>query len=129
MPSYNLALRNQRMTDIITAVGATGTLTIYSGTKPVSGGQPTGTALAIFTLANPIGTTANGVLTFTNPPSTTVLANGLATWARIAVTAGWVADFTVSNAGGGGEIQMSTANVTANVSLSLTGFNITEGDA
>jgi len=127
MPSYNLALRNARMQDINAASGAA-TLTLYGGAKPAPGGDAT-TPLAVFTLKDPAGAVANATLTFTNPADAIVSADGVITWARIAKGTAWVADFTVSSAGGTGEIQMSTANVTKGVVLSLTGFKIVEGDA
>lgn len=127
MPSYNLALRNARMQDINTASSG-GTLTLYNGQKPAPGGDPT-TALATFNLKDPAGTVANATLDFTNPADAIVAAEGEATWARIAKDGAWVADFTVSNAGEGGEIQMSSTRVSKGVDLSITGFKIVEGDA
>lgn len=127
MPSYNLALRNARMQDINTASSG-GTLTLYGGTKPAPGGDPT-TALAVFNLKTPAGTVANATLDFTNPGDAIVNADGQVTWARIAKDGAWVADFTVSDAGGTGEIQMSSTKVSVGIDLSITGFKIVEGDA
>lgn len=127
MPSYNLALRNARMQDI-NAASSAGTLTLYGGTKPAPGGDAT-TPLAVFNLKDPAGTVANATLSFTNPADAIVSAEGEVTWARIAKAGAWVADFTVSAAGGSGEIQMSSTRVSKGVDLSITGFKIVEGDA
>ncbi len=128
MPNYNTTVRSSRMTVVRDAANG-GKLSLYSGTKPAGGGAIT-TLLAEFTLANPSGTVTNGVLTFTDPSNTTVVANGQCTWARITDSGGaWVADFTCSQVGGTGEIRLTEDDLTTGMTLDITSLTITEGDA
>lgn len=128
MPNYNTTVRNDRMTVVRDAANG-GKLSLYSGTKPAGGGAIT-TLLAEFNLASPSGTVTGGVLTFTDPSNTTVVANGQCTWARITNSGGsWVADFTCSQVGGGGEIRLTEDDLTTGMTLDITALTITEGDA
>lgn len=127
MPDYNTTVRNDRMAVVNTASSG-GKLSLYSGTKPAPGGAIT-TLLAEFTLASPAGSVTGGVLTFTDPTNTTVLADGQATWARITNSGGsWVADLTVSQVGGTGEIRLTEDNLTTGMVLDVTSLTITEGN-
>ena len=127
MPDYNTTVRNDRMSVVNTASSG-GKLSLYSGTKPAPGGAIT-TLLAEFNLASPAGTVTGGVLTFTDPMNTTVLASGQATWARITDSGGsWVADFTVSQVGGTGEIRLTEDDLTTGMVLDVTSLTITEGN-
>lgn len=128
MPNYNTTVRNDRMSVVNTAA-AGGKLSLYSGTKPAGGGAVT-TKLAEFALSSPAGTVTGGVLTFTDPANTTVIADGQCTWARITSSGGsWVADFTCSQVGGTGEIRLTEDNLTTGMVLDITSLTITEGDA
>lgn len=128
MPDYNTTVRNDRMTVVNNACPA-GKLALYNGTKPAPGGAVT-TKLAEFNLANPAGVVSGGVLTFTDPANATVIADGQATWARITNSGGsWVADFTVSQVGGTGEIRLTEDNLTTGMALDVTSLTITEGNA
>lgn len=49
--------------DLVTAIGATSRLKIYTGTAPSKTAAPTGTLLATLTPANPFGSVSGGVLT------------------------------------------------------------------
>lgn len=128
MPNYNMTIRNDRMSLLNTAA-AGGKLALYSGVKPAPGGAVT-TKLAEFTLSSPAGTVTNAVLTLTDPSNTTVIASGQATWARITSSGGaWVADFTVSQVGGTGEIRLTEDDLTTGMVLDVTSLAITEGNS
>lgn len=127
MPDYNSTVRNDRMTVVRDASNG-GKLALYDGTKPAAGGTAT-TKLAEFNLATPCGTVTGGVLTFTDPSNTTVIADGQCTWARITNSGGsWVADFTASQVGGTGEIRLTEDNLTTGMTLDVTSLTITEGN-
>lgn len=127
MPDYNSTVRNDRMTVVRDASNG-GKLALYDGTKPAAGGTAT-TKLAEFSLATPCGTVTGGVLTFTDPSNTTVIADGQCTWARITDSGGaWVADFTASQVGGTGEIRLTEDNLTTGMTLDVTSLTITEGN-
>lgn len=128
MPDYNTTVRNDRMFVVRDASNG-GKLALYDGTKPAPGGAVT-TKLAEFNLATPCGSVTGGVLTFTDPANATVIADGQATWARITNSGGsWVADFTVSQVGGTGEIRLTEDNLTTGMALDVTSLTITEGNA
>jgi hypothetical protein len=128
MPDYNTTVRNDRMFVVRDASNG-GKLALYDGVKPAPGGSVT-TKLAEFNLATPCGSVASGVLTFTDPANATVSASGQATWARITNSGGsWVADFTVSQVGGTGEIRLTEDNLTTGMALDVTSLTITEGNA
>lgn len=74
--TYTTAVKNSRLSAVVTAIGTTGVLEI--GTTGMA------TILATIPLANPAGTVASGVLTFTMPASDTSADNtGTAAVARI----------------------------------------------
>jgi hypothetical protein len=79
--SLKTTTRNRAPDGITTDVGATGFLWIWTGSAPAKSSNnfvvPTGTNLALFTLANPLGAGSSiGVLTVTPPANCTALASG-----------------------------------------------------
>lgn len=83
---YLVALRNQWLTDLNTALGASAKLLIYSGSMPASAASPaTGTLLSSGVRGNAggWGTVTGGVLTISNPTSdTNAAASGKAGYFR-----------------------------------------------
>jgi hypothetical protein len=118
---YNTTLKNTRMTDVVTAIGATGVLQI--GTSGM------GTVLAEIPLANPAGTVSGGVLTFTMPQSdTSANATGTAAEARIRTASGGtdiVTGLTVSTSGA--NINLSSTSITAGDTVTMSSATITHG--
>lgn len=118
---YNTTLKNTRMTDVVTAIGATGVLQI--GTTGM------GTVLAEIPLANPAGTVSGGVLTFTMPQSdTSANATGTAAEARIRTASGGtdiVTGLTVSTSGA--NINLSSTSITAGDTVTMSSATITHG--
>lgn len=121
---YNTTLKNTRMTSVVTAIGTTGFLNIYT-----SGGS---TRLSSIALANPAGTVAGGVLTISGTPLTESSADASGTAA--------VANVTTAAAGGGtviisgltvssttGDIVLSSTNIVAGQPVTLTSGSITHG--
>jgi hypothetical protein len=125
MPHYNTALRNAQNDAITTAVGSAGKLQIYDGTQPAAGGAATN-KLAEFTLGTPFsGASAASVLL---PSNTTGLFAGTATWFRITTSAAaWVIDGTAGTSGT--ELILNTATISVGLTVSVTGFTITAGNA
>jgi hypothetical protein len=111
-------VRNNRLSQIVTAAGASAILTIYSGTRPATGGTAT-TALSAHTCAATLGTVANGVLTFNAIANATASATGTATWARLTTSGGtFVADMDVGTAAPA-EIQMATTSIVLNATVTI----------
>lgn len=122
--TYNATLKNTRMTDVVTAIGATGFINLYT--------TGLGTRLASIALANPAGTVSGGVLTFSGTPLTESSADASGTAA--------VATVTTAAAGGGtvvisgltvsstsGDIVLSSVNIVAGQPVTLTSASITHG--
>lgn len=128
MPHYNTALRNAQNDAITTAVGNAGKLQIYDGTPPAAGGAATN-KLAEFTLGTPFsGASAAAVLSPTIPANATGLFASTATWFRITTSAGaWVIDGIAGISGT--ELILNTATISVGLTVSVTGFAITAGNA
>jgi hypothetical protein len=121
---YNTTLKNTRMTSVVTAIGTTGFLNIYT--------TGLGTLLASIALANPAGTVSGGVLSFSGTPLTEASANASGTAA--------VANVTTAASGGGtviisgltvssssGDIVLSSTNIVAGQPVTITSASITHG--
>lgn len=125
---YSTALRNAKLDAITTTVGNAGTLKIYDGTQPATGGTAT-TLLVTFTLGSPFAPGASSAtLSPTLPSAATAGASSTATWARLATSGGtFVADYTVGTSGA--DINLNTTTITSGVSVSITSWTITAGNA
>lgn len=129
--ALSTTVRNSMLDAITTAIGASGKLRIYDGSRPASGGSAT-TLLAELTVANPAGGAASGgVLTFTVPMTdSSANATGTATWARIVDgSSNFVADFDVSNTAGSGELKLVTTSIVATQPVEVSSFTITAGNS
>lgn len=129
--ALSTTVRNSMLDAITTAIGASGKLRIYDGSRPASGGTAT-TLLAELTVANPAGGAASGgVLTFTVPMTdSSANATGTATWARIVDgSSNFVADFDVSNTAGSGELKLVTTSIVATQPVEVSSFTITAGNS
>ena len=78
------ALRNAQAAEIGPAIGASGKLKIFSGTRPATGGAET-TLLCECALSATSGTQTGGtgVFTFNAISNGTAVASGTPTWARL----------------------------------------------
>jgi len=121
---YSTTLKNTRMTDVVTAIGAAGFLNIYT-----SGGT---TLLATIPLANPAGSVTGGVLTFGGMPITEASANasGTAAVATVSTATGGtgtviISGLTVSSTSG--DIVLSSTNIVAGQPVTITSGSITHG--
>lgn len=129
--ALSTTVRNSMLDAITTAIGASGKLRIYDGSRPASGGSAT-TLLAELTVANPAGGAASGgVLTFTVPMTdSSANATGTATWARIVDgSSTFIADFDVSNTAGSGELKLVTTSIVATQPVEVSSFTITAGNS
>ena len=91
MAYINLApsLKTSRAQAIVTAIGSSGYLDIYSGTQPSDPSvAATGTRLAHCPLSATAGTVSGGVLTFNAITTDSAAVAGTAGYARITTSAG-----------------------------------------
>jgi len=128
--SYTTAVRNSMLDAIVTAVGASGLVRIYDGTRPAGPGTAISTQvlLAELTCSATFGTVSGGVLTvssITADPSAN--ADGTATWFRVTTSAGaGVIDGNVGTSGS--DLNLTSTGITTGQSVSITSFTITEGN-
>ena len=125
---YSSTLRNSQLNAITTAVGNAGTLTIYSGTQPATGGAAT-TVLATFTLGSPFAPAASGaVLSPTLPANVNASATGTATWFRVSTSgAAQCIDGTCGTSGT--DLILNTTALTSGNPVSVTAWTVTRGNA
>ena len=131
---FTTALRSTIAQAIVDAM-ATGTtstpmIEIYDGTMPGSmGGSITDNLLAELAMTNAAATQAGGVVTLdkiTNDSSAN--ASGTAGWARILDRDGAeVIYLTVSESGGGGDLELNTVSITSGSPVAITSGTITVG--
>lgn len=118
---YNSTLKSTRMTDVVTALGASAKIKL--GTAAM------GTVLAIINLPNPAGTVTGGVLTFSGTPLTEASADASGTAAAAVVVDGSnvtiISGLTVSSTSG--DIVLSSTNIVAGQPVTITAASITHG--
>ena len=125
---YSTTLRNARLDAITSAIGASGFLRIYDGTRPASGGTAT-TLLAQLTLSATFAPGASlGTLTASAIGSdASADATGTATWARLVTNGGaFVADMGVGTSGQ--EVTLNTVSIVAGGTVACTSLVITAGN-
>ncbi len=133
---FPTALRTTRATILKTAIdagGAAAVLELYTGARPATGAAITDqTLLGTLTFSYPCGTVTDGVLTFDAiTQDASADADGEAAWFRIKTSAGdFVMDGSVSDTGGGGDLELNDASISAGGPIAVTGSKqIAEGNA
>lgn len=125
---YSTTLRNARLDAITTAVGASGLLRIYDGTRPASGGAATTLLAELACSATFAPAAAAGVLTANAiTQDSSANATGTATWARLTTSGGtFVADMAAGTAGT--ELILNTASIVLAAVVTCTSCVITAGN-
>lgn len=128
--SYITVVRNSMLDAIVTAVGASGLVRIYDGTRPAGPGTAISTQvlLAELTCSATFGTVSGGVLTVSSiTADSSANATGTATWFRVTTSAGaGVIDGNVGTSGS--DLNLTSTGITTGQSVSITSFTITEGN-
>lgn len=126
--AYSVAVRNAMLDAITSAIGTSGLLRIYNGTRPATGGAATtlGAQLALSATAAPAA--SGGVLTFNSITQDSSADNSItATWFRVTTSGGTqVIDGDV--AASGSDLNLTPATIVATQPVSVTSFVITEGN-
>ena len=122
------ALRNAQAAEIGPAIGTSGKLKIFSGTRPATGGAET-TLLCECALSATSGTQTGGtgVFTFNAISNGTAVANGTPTWARLTTSAD-AAVIDMSAGVGTGDLNINAAIVDGGT-VSVTSGTITRSNA
>ena len=128
------SVRNARLDSIETTIGVNARLRLYTGAAPAScAAAETGTLLVEFLLASDwAGAASGGVKSFSSLPlSAGAAAAGVAAHFRIYDSAGSVCHYqgSVTLTGAGGDMTLDNTNIAASQNVSLTTFNVTEGNA
>lgn len=125
---YVTTLRNTRADAITTAIGASGLLRIYDGTRPATGGSATTLLAELALSATFAGAASGGVLTASAiTQDSSANASGTATWGRLTTSGGTaVVDFSVGTSGS--DLNLTTTAIVATQPVSVTSFVITEGN-
>ncbi len=126
--SYSTTLRNARMDAITTAIGASGLVRIYDGTKPAAGGAATTLLAQLALTATAAAAAAGGVLTLNAiTQDSSADATGTATWFRVTTSGGtYVIDGTVGTSGA--DLNLTTTSIVITQPVSITSFVLTEGN-
>lgn len=127
--AYSTSLRNAQLDAITTAIGSSGLLRIYDGTRPATGGTAT-TLLAELALSTTAaGSAASGVLTFSAITSdTSANATGTATWFRIVTSGGThVIDGNVGTSGS--DMNFNSVSFVSGATIAVSSATITAGNA
>lgn len=127
--AFSTTLRNARMDAITTAIGASGLLRVYNGTRPASGGAATTLLAELALSATAAGAAASGVLTFSSiTQDSSANATGTATWFRIVTSGGtFVIDGDVATSAS--DLNLTTTSIVATQPVSVTSATITDGNA
>ena len=134
--SLKTTLRNSALDAITTAASTASHLMVYSGTGPAKSSNnfvaPTGTLLANFAMANPLGAASSvGVLTITPPSNVTGAASGTPGYYRICTGSTDTDGTTVlvqGSAGvGSGDLNFAST-IASGGSVGITSFTMTEGN-
>jgi hypothetical protein len=126
--AYSTAVRNAMLDAITTAIGASGLLRIYDGTRPASGGAATTLLAQLALSATAAAAASSGVLTLNAiTQDSSADATGTATWFRITTSGGtFVIDGSVGTSGS--DLNLTTTSIVATQPVSVTSFTITEGN-
>jgi hypothetical protein len=122
-------IRDDMLDIITTAVGASGFLRIYDGSRPASMGTAT-TLLAELTLNSTFAPAASsGVLTLNAITSdTSANATGTATWFRL-TTSGGAARVDGNVGTSGSDLNLNTTSIVSGATVAVTSFTITAPNA
>jgi hypothetical protein len=125
---YSATHRTNNMTDIVTALGATAFLLIYSGAAPANcGTAASGTLLVSLPCSATAGTVTTGVLTMNAITATATAAAGTAGYWRLCTSSAGttvIAQGTVAVSGG--DLNFAGGIIwTLGETISITSFTVT----
>lgn len=121
-------LRNARLDAITTAVGTSGKIRIYSGTRPATGGTATTLLAELPCSATFAPAAASGVLTLNAiTQDSSADATGTAAWFRVLTSANAaVVDGNVGTSGS--DLNLNTTSIVTGGPVAISSFTITEGN-
>lgn len=122
---YSTALRNAQLDAITTAIGASGKVRIYDGTRPATGGTATNLLAELPLSATAAPAASAAVLTLNAITSdASADATGTATWFRI-LTSGNTQVIDGSVGTSGADLNLNSVSITVGGSVAISSFTIT----
>jgi len=128
----SVTVRNARLDAIETAIGTSPTLEIRTGAQPANcAAADSGTLLASMTLPSSWMDAASGGTMALAGTWEDLSADNTGTAAHFRIKQGATCHLqgSVTATGGGGDIELSSASITATQSVTITAFTITDGNA
>lgn len=127
---YSTTLRNNKLTEIQTTVGSSGTLKIFSGAEPANcaAADPSG-LLATITLPSTFITVSGGVTTISGTWSAAASGTGTATSFRMYNGSTCHVQGNVTATGGGGNMTIDNTSINTGQTVTVTAFTLTAGNA
>jgi len=131
---FSVTVRNARLDAVETAVGASAVLRIRSGTVPANvAAADSGTVLATLNLPSDwMAAASAGAKALSGTWSdTSADASGTAAHFRVYASDGTTAHIqgTITATGGGGDMTLDSVSITANQTVTVTSFTLTDGNA
>lgn len=124
---YSLTHRNNAMSDLVTELGTTPYLIIYSGTPPANcAASATGTELAALPCSNPFGTVSSGALTASTITSTSATGTGTAGYWRLCTSSAGTTCIIQGLVGtSGSDLNLNSTSIASGQTVAVTSFTIT----
>ena len=129
---HSVAVRNARLDAIESTIGVSPTLELRSGAQPANcAAADSGTVLAIIALPSDWAAAASAGTKALAGTWQDLIADNTGTFGHYRIKQGATCheQGSVSGPGGGGDIVMDSATVTAGQQVSITSFTKTEGNA
>lgn len=119
--------RNASLDGITTAIGTSGLLRIYDGTRPASGGTATNKLAELPLSATSSPAASAGVLTMNAITSAAALLTGTATWFRLTTSAGvFVMDGSVGTSGA--DLNFNSVAISSGATVAVSSAVFTAGN-
>lgn len=124
---YSTTHRTNVMSDIVTQLGSTGYLLIYTGSAPANcAATATGTLLASLPMSSTAGTVSSGVLTFSAFTTENAAASGTAGYYRLCTSSAGTTCVSQGICGtSGADLNLTTTTITSGQPVSVTSWTIT----
>ena len=126
---YISGLRNAQLDAITTFAGGTAKLTIYSGTRPATGGTATTALVTLTCNATFAPAASSGVLTLNAITSANATSTGTASWFRLFKTDGTTIVMDGNVGTSGSDLNFNTVSFVSGASVAISSFTITAGNA
>jgi hypothetical protein len=124
---YTTTHRSNAMSDLVSALGSTSYLLIYTGSPPSNVATADGgTLLASLPCSSPFGTVSSGVLTANSITSATAAATGTAGHWRLCTSSAGTTCIVQGLCGtSGSDLNLSSTSISTGQTVSVSSFQIT----